>query len=203
MGVGKTIQALSIAYIYKSDWPLLIIAPSSLRHTWKDEITKWIPTLDSSKDIQLFRTGKDKWSAEACIFIFSYELAAKRADELAERKFSCSIADEAHYLKSRDAKRSQNLLPILMKSKRTILISGTPILSRPVELYNLMKAVRPDMVTSFKTYAQRYCNPKETPYGMDYNGNSCTKELHFLISQSFMIRRLKKDVLSELPEKRR
>ena len=51
MGVGKTIQALAISYIYKQDWPLLIIAPSSLRYTWKDEITKWIPTLSGTKDI--------------------------------------------------------------------------------------------------------------------------------------------------------
>lgn len=51
MGVGKTIQALAICYIYKQDWPLLIIAPSSLRYTWKDEITKWIPSLNSKKDI--------------------------------------------------------------------------------------------------------------------------------------------------------
>jgi SWI/SNF-related matrix-associated actin-dependent regulator 1 of chromatin subfamily A len=90
-----------------------------------------------------------------------------------------------------------------MKAKRSILISGTPMLSRPVEIYNLMKAVRPDLVTSFTTYAQRYCDPKETPYCMDYTGNSCTKELHYVLSQSFMIRRLKKDVLHELPEKRR
>ncbi len=51
MGVGKTIQALSIAYIYKTDWPLLIITPSSLRYTWKDEIAKWITTLNPEKDI--------------------------------------------------------------------------------------------------------------------------------------------------------
>lgn len=43
MGVGKTIQAMGIAYLYKSDWPLFIVTPSSLRHTWKDEILKWLP----------------------------------------------------------------------------------------------------------------------------------------------------------------
>jgi SNF2 family DNA or RNA helicase len=59
MGVGKTIQALSIAYIYKNDWPLLIVAPSSIRYTWKDEIVKWMPNINGDKDIQLFKTGKD------------------------------------------------------------------------------------------------------------------------------------------------
>ena len=106
MGIGKTIQALSIAYIYKKDWPLLIVAPSSLRYTWKDEITKWIPTLNGEKDIQLFKKGKDVWSSDACIFIFSYDLATKRAAEIEKRGFKVCIADEAHYLKSRDSKRS-------------------------------------------------------------------------------------------------
>lgn len=56
------------------------------------------------------------------------------------------------------------------------------MLSRPVEMYNLMKIIRPDLVTSFTTYASRYCNPKETNYGTDYSGNSCTKELHYILS---------------------
>ena len=158
------------------------MAPSSLRYTWKDEIMKWIPTLSGDKDIQLFKTGKDPWSADACVFIFSYDLATKRADEIQSKGFKVCIADEAHYLKSRDSKRAQLLVPILMKAKRSILISGTPMLSRPVEIFNLMRIIRPELVTSFTTYAQRYCNPKETPYGPDYTGNSCTKELHYILN---------------------
>ncbi len=42
MGVGKTIQAISIAYLYKKDWPLLIITPSSLRFNWRDEVMNWL-----------------------------------------------------------------------------------------------------------------------------------------------------------------
>jgi len=70
--------------LYKKDWPLLIIAPSSLRHVWRDEIQKWIPSL-ASKDIQMFKTGKDVWSSDACIFIFSYDLATKRSPEIEKR----------------------------------------------------------------------------------------------------------------------
>ena len=105
MGVGKTIQAIGISYVYKADWPLLIIAPSTLRHTWKDEFKKWIPSM-KDKDIQMFKTGKDEWSPDAFIFIMSYDLATKRQEELQQRKFKMCIADEAHYLKSRDSKRS-------------------------------------------------------------------------------------------------
>ena len=70
------------------------------------------------------------------------------------------IADEAHYLKSRDSKRSKNLIPILQNAKRVLLLSGTPILNKPVEIYNIMKVLRPDVMPSFKDFTIRYCNPK-------------------------------------------
>ena len=77
------------------------------------------------------------------------------------------------------------------------------MLSRPVELFNLLKILRPDIFINFLEYAYRYWRPKETSYGMDYSGNAHTKELHWLLEKKIMIRRLKKDVLSELPSKRR
>ena len=77
------------------------------------------------------------------------------------------------------------------------------MINRPVEIYNLLHILRPDLITNFHVYTARYCAPKDTPYGKDYSGSSCTTELHRILSASIMIRRLKKDVLSELPEKRR
>ena len=79
----------------------------------------------------------------------SYDLASKRGDEIEKMNFNACIADEVHYLKSRDSKRSNVLIPILTKSKRCILISGTPMLSRPVEIFNIMKIIRPDIINSF------------------------------------------------------
>ena len=87
--------------------------------------------------------------------------------------------------------------------KRVFLLSGTPMLARPVELFNLLKIMRPDVFSSFYEYTARYCNPREGQYGMDYTGNSNTKELHSLLEKRLMIRRLKKDCLAELPSKRR
>ena len=118
-------------------------------------------------------------------------------------KFKACIADECHYLKSRDSKRSKNLIPILSQAKRCVLISGTPMLARPVELYNLLNILRPDVFCNPNLFTQRYCDPKPGKFGMDYTGNSCTAELHYLICRNLMIRRLKADVLHELPAKRR
>ena len=75
------------------------------------------------------------------------------------KQFKACIADEAHYLKSKDSKRSQTLLPILTQARRCILITGTPLMNRPCELFNLMKALRPDLLRNFLEYAYRYCDP--------------------------------------------
>lgn len=107
-------------------------------------------------------------------------------------RFKCTIADEAHYLKSRDSKRSQKLLPILTDSKRCILISGTPMLARPVEIYNLLTILRPDIFSDFKEFTNRYCAPVVERYGykkiIDNNGNACTNELHYILAKNIMIR---------------
>ena len=74
MGVGKTLQAIWIASIYKTDWPLLIICPSSLKLNWKDEILKWLPEHENfitEFQIQIILTGKDTFEKnKKVIFIF-------------------------------------------------------------------------------------------------------------------------------------
>jgi SWI/SNF-related matrix-associated actin-dependent regulator 1 of chromatin subfamily A len=92
---------------------------------------------------------------------------------------------------------------LLQNAKRVILLSGTPVLSKPVEVFNLMKIIRPDVHPNFKTFTERYCDPKVNRWGIDYSGSANTAELHYLLQHAYMIRRLKKDVLDELPDKRR
>jgi SWI/SNF-related matrix-associated actin-dependent regulator 1 of chromatin subfamily A len=66
-----------------------------------------------------------------------------------------------------------------------------------------MKILRPDVTPSFTQFTQRYCDPKHLRWGMDYSGATHMAELHYILLKSYMIRRLKKDVLDELPDKRR
>ena len=106
MGVGKTLQAIGIMHVYKEDWPLMIFCPSSLKYTWRDEIQRWLPHV-MKEDIQLFKTGKDKFQDSAKIFIMSYDLGQRKSESISEKEFKSVIADEAHYLKNRDAKRSK------------------------------------------------------------------------------------------------
>ena len=203
MGVGKTVQAIGIALLYKEEWPILIICPSSLKFVWRDEILKWIPDINDDKiNIQIFKTSKDLFKCGVKIYIMSYDLTVKLEEKIVNKNFKFIIADEAHYLKSPDAKRTKCLMPIIKKSKRVILITGTPILAKPVELYPLLSILRPDLFHNFKIFGNRYCDPKRNFFGMDWTGSSHPKELNFIL-KNIMIRRLKKDVMSQLPPKKR
>lgn len=203
MGVGKTIQAIGCTSVFQEDWPVLIICPSSLKYNWKDEIENWLKDIIKSRDmVQVIKTSSDDFKTGRKFYIISYDLSLRIEKKLQEMEFNFIIADEVHYLKSREAKRSKILLPLMQKSKRLILLSGTPIVARPSECFNLMKALRPDIFNKFLTFADRYCDPKNGPFGRDYTGSSNVKELNFILN-SLMIRRLKKDVLSELPPKKR
>jgi SWI/SNF-related matrix-associated actin-dependent regulator of chromatin subfamily A-like protein 1 len=95
-------------------------------------------------------------------------------------------------------------MPVIAKMKRIMLLSGTPMLARPVELYNCLRLIRPDIFSNFNAYVNRYCDPKGNSFGRrrkDNTGSAHTNELHYLMQQEIMIRRLKKQVLSQLPPK--
>jgi SWI/SNF-related matrix-associated actin-dependent regulator 1 of chromatin subfamily A len=202
MGVGKTVQALAAAYIYKNDWPLLILTPSSLKFVWRDEIRKWLPMIPKGQ-IEVVQSSKNAFSTQSQIFIMSYDLAKNVKGVLETKTFSIAIADEAHYLKSKDTKRSKILNPILIACKRVILVSGTPMLSRPQEVFNIVHILRPDLFTRFTEFGRRYCDPKPGVYGVDWSGCDHPDELHLILSTTMMIRRLKSEVLAELPQKQR
>ena len=204
MGVGKTIQAIGIMTIYKDDWPVLILCPSSLKFSWRDELKNWLSDIINldKEDIQVFKSSKDKIKNGEKFYIISYDLAIRNINILIEKKFKCAIADEAHYMKNFDSKRTKLLIPILQRCKRLILLTGTPILAKPIEIYPLLTALRPDFFHNFKEFGERFCNPTQTIYGMNWNGYDNIRELHFMLKK-IMIRRLKNEVLSQLPPKKR
>jgi len=105
-------------------------------------------------------------------------------------------------IKNRTSLRTRELLQVVRHASRVILLSGTPALARPLELYTQIEAVEPGLFKSFSAFTSRYCAPKWTPFGMDLTGASNLDELHLYLCQ-IMVRRLKTEVLNELPAKRR
>ena len=203
MGVGKTVQAIGLSCLYQKDWPVLVICPSSLKFAWRDEITLWLGEVLKKDEVQVIKHSKNEFKEDKKYYIISYDLSVRMIDKIIEKKFNYIIADEAHYLKSRSAKRTMSLTPILQRSKRVVLLTGTPILAKPMEIFSLLHIFRPDKFKGFKEFGTRYCDPKMLPFGLiDWSGSSNSRELNSILNK-LMIRRLKKDVLSQLPPKKR
>uniref|UniRef100_A0A8D0F0D4 SWI/SNF-related matrix-associated actin-dependent regulator of chromatin subfamily A-like protein 1 n=1 Tax=Strix occidentalis caurina TaxID=311401 RepID=A0A8D0F0D4_STROC len=200
MGLGKTIQAICIAAYYRKEWPLLVVAPSSVRFTWAEAFHRWLPSL-SPGSTNVIVSGKDNLTA-SLINIVSFDLLSKMDKQL-KSTFQVVIIDESHFLKNIKTARCQAAMPLLKAARRVILLSGTPAMSRPAELYTQIAAVQPAFFPHYHSFGLRYCDAKKMPWGWDYSGSSNLTELKILLEEAIMIRRLKSDVLSQLPAKQR
>ena len=211
MGLGKTVTSLAIMLAYKSEWPLLILCPASLRYTWPTEIEKFCPKLPHSAvyvvrgfDDCDFHSNPNKRS-KIKIVVATYSLLQNRsaaARALQQFDFKCVIADESHNLKEKKSQRCALAMPILIKARRLLLLSGTPALAKPVELWAQLHCISKDLFGAYSHFTKRYCNARYTRFGFDCTGLSNADELHKKL-KTIMIRRLKADVLTELPAKQR
>ncbi|XP_069671245.1 SWI/SNF-related matrix-associated actin-dependent regulator of chromatin subfamily A-like protein 1 isoform X10 [Periplaneta americana] len=199
MGLGKTIQALGIAHYYINDWPLLIVAPSSLRYMWADAIITWLPSI-SYHSVTIMTSSKD-YVKDARILITSYALMSVCLDQLERIRFGVCIMDESHFIKSSESARSKAASVLLKSSKRVLMLSGTPALSRPIELYPQISAINPRLFPNVVKFGKRYCAGVKDQFGWNFSGSSNLEELKLLLEDSVMIRRLKSDVIPELPPK--
>ncbi|KAG7227483.1 hypothetical protein INR49_005297 [Caranx melampygus] len=201
MGLGKTVQAICIAAYYRSEWPLLVVAPSSVRFTWAEAFTRWLPSL-SPDSINVVVKAKDNLRS-GLVNIISYDLLSRMDKQQPGNHFNVLIMDESHFLKNIKTARCKAALPLLKAAKRVILLSGTPAMSRPSELYTQILAVRPTLFPRFHDFGIRYCDAKQMAWGWDYSGSSNLGELKLLLEECLMLRRLKSDVLCQLPGKQR
>ena len=165
-GVGKTTQAIGVMSVYKDDWPVLIVTPASLKYNWKNEILMWLMELNinEKRDIHIIKKTNEEFKASAKFYIVSYDLCWRIESKILEKDFKFIICDEAHYLKSKDAKRTKIMLPILTQCKRLLFLSGTPILAKPIEIYNIIRSLRPDIFKNLSYFAQRYCDQKQSKF---------------------------------------
>ena len=208
MGLGKTIQAIGLINSDPAIRKVLVICPASLKLNWQMEMRKW---LVGEQSVEL---ANGLWPA-ADIVIINYDVLAKWRTAIDAVDWDLLVVDEAHYVKNPKALRTKLLLgskdgsvqPI--KAARRVFLTGTPIVNRPKELWPLVEALDPqDMGRSFFGFMKRYTNAHQIDAGRaglkwDFSGASNLEELQQRLRSKFMIRRLKADVLTELPAKRR
>ena len=195
MGLGKTVQVAGLLNTTQS-FPVLIVCPASLKINWRNELQKW---LTHEHSIQVLNGKSMLENAE--ITIINYDILGKH--DILSRHYKMVVCDEAHYLKNPQTKRYKSLFNGL-DTDRLYFLTGTPITNRPVELWPLLKQIDKAW-SNYKWFTGRYCNAQMKRVGWDrvvrdVSGASNLDELHSRI-KPFMLRRLRQDVLSELPDK--
>lgn len=195
MGLGKTVQA--IATIQKLNaYPAIVVCPASLKYNWEKEWNTWVP----NKTVSVWNgTGE-----VSDVVIINYDMLKKRIDDLKNINAKSIVFDESHYLKNSKAQRTKLSKDLSKTIEYRFLLTGTPIVNRPVELISQLNILgRLNEFGGFWTFAERYCNLSHNGYGYDLTGSSNLEELNERLRGVCFIRREKKEVLKELPEKRK
>jgi len=205
-GLGKTLQVITYINYHKilmPEWQnkQIIICPASLKLNWAREFKKW-----ANMDTFVVRTGKDIFPKDASTIIVNYDLLKSKIinDQLIDFKATILVCDEAHYLKNAKTQRTKAVAKLARVVPKKIFLTGTPLLNRPVELYPLVKMLAPHALTpyqDYRNYAYRFCNAYNSKWGFDVSGNSNVEELGVRLRATCMVRRLKKDVMKQLPDK--
>jgi superfamily II DNA or RNA helicase len=197
MGLGKTLQI--IAWVQSeychSPLPSLVIAPTSLVYNWREEAAKFAPDLpvlvvDGTKEErqELLRTAK-----RHALVITSFPLLRRDIEELKPIKFNCCILDEAQNIKNPATINAKTVKQI--HARHHFAVTGTPIENSLTELWSIFDFIMPGYLYSHHKFQARF----ETPV-VRHNDAEALTDLGRHI-KPFILRRLKKDVLAELPEK--
>jgi len=203
MGLGKTIQALAWLQLHPKLRPVVIVVPASLKLNWEREITRWMTNWGRVEILQGTKINSIIASKliQASIIIINYDILSQWLKALEKLEPQVLIIDESHYIKNNTAKRTKAVKQLGKNIPHIIALSGTPIVNRPIEIYNAIRLIDPTVVPSRWEYARQYCNLRHNGYGWDMTGATNTDELHEKLTNTIMIRRRKKDVLKDLPNK--
>ena len=204
MGLGKTIQLVSVILSYVENWgdmeslkPSLVICPSSLTLNWFNEIKKFAPSLKVLLINGNAQERKNKIEKinDYNVIIESYDIL-KRDIEIYKEKnyeFKYAIADEAQYIKNNNTQNFKAIKEINAETR--FALTGTPIENSLSELWSIFDFVMPGYLFSYRKFKELY----ETPI-VKNEDQSAMKKLKMLI-EPFILRRIKEEVLTELPDK--
>ena len=198
MGLGKTLQM--IAFLASLDpaeraGPSLVVCPASLILNWADELDKFAPSLTytlvmgpaGEREKQIASSGgKDVW-------VTSYELLRQDIERYAPLRFACCILDEAQHIKNQSTLVSKAVKRI--DCPQRFILTGTPVENRLSELWNLFDFLMPGYLFSHSAFMQKL----EKPAIKSRSEEAMTKLQRMV--QPFLLRRMKKEVLKELPPK--
>ena len=196
MGLGKTIEALGVINADTSIRQVLVVCPASLKLNWLREAERWLV-----RPLRVHIANAKHWPTDADMLIVNYDILHVHAARIVATEWDLLIADEVHLVKNPKARRSKAFYAI--RARRKLPLTGTPILNRPIELFPIINFLDPAGWPSFFPFAQRYADAHQGAFGWDFSGASHLDELQDRLRSTIMVRRLKSEVLTELPAKRR
>ncbi len=196
MGLGKTLQTITmLTKVYKrptpNPSPTLIIMPRSLLFNWQDELQKFAPQLTYYIYYGQQRNLKEAMKQQ--LILTTYALVRNDIEQFREQKFHYIILDESQNIKNLQSQTTQAIL--LLNGQHRLALSGTPIENNLTELYSLYRFLNPAMLGSLDDFNKQYAGPIQ--HGADKEATEALRRKIF----PFMLRRLKKDVLKELPDR--
>jgi len=200
MGLGKTIT--SIEAMKKLNIPRgIIITPQTIRHTWIKVLKEQAPMI-KTKEITSTKVMPEPNSVN----VVNYDIVWREPllSRIKENRWPLLIADESHYVKNIESKRAKAIIGkggIYALCTRRWLLTGTPVLNRPIELYAPLRALRPEIMGEYRDYyryAFRFCAGYHDVYGFNASGASNLDQLSQFL-KPIMLRRTKEEVLPELP----
>lgn len=193
MGLGKTIQTIALlaSVNNNSEKPSLVIMPRTLLVNWAREIGLFYPKLS----VYTWYSGaKDMKDAASCdIILTTYGMVRNNIETFQEQPFYYVILDESQQIKNSRSQASRAV--VLLDAEQRLALSGTPIENNIGELYSLFRFLNPAMFRSEEEFASRYGRPIQQD-----NNPDAIHELRKKV-YPFILRRMKKDVLTDLPEK--
>jgi len=193
MGLGKTVQALAAILLRAAQGPTLVVAPLSVTSNWQEEAGRFAPTLN----VIVFGPGDRKQTIAGLgafdLLIVSYGLLPLEAELLAAVSWQTVVLDEAQAIKNMQTKRSRAAMELAAECR--IITTGTPLENHLGELWTLFNFLNPGLLGSFKKFNEKFAIPIERDQDKE-----ARNRLRKLI-RPFILRRLKSDVLQELPAK--
>jgi len=200
MGLGKTVEAL-MSCVASGAHRILVVCPNSLKWNWKRESERW-----TNYTVQIVHgdpdTRESQIFSQANITIINLEAIRLHVEDLAELHWDVVIIDEAHRVKNRHAKVTLAARRITARARNVYLLTGTPILNHPYDLWSLLNLIDPHTFSSFWKFVTKYCHLYDNGWG-DEIGGVKEEELEHLkeVVKAVSIRRTKGQVLTDLPAK--
>ena len=210
MGLGKSVQLLSLVEARKGSGPALIVCPASLVYNWAAECEKFTQDLTievvagtKAQRRKLIATVAQQWNnstetnetQQTDVVITSYDLLRRDVDDYADCRFALMALDEAQYIKNHATKLAKAVKQITAEHR--FALTGTPIENRLSELWSIFDFLMPGLLGTYTKFREKYEQPIMAP-GSEHS--VMADKLQALVGL-FIKRRLKKDVLTDLPDK--